>query len=69
MLYTITVLDFTSGSIKIYKNVDLKDIDAEEWLSEVAKLDMDNCQWMSVPAEQFKIETENVQWPVVKYKN
>jgi hypothetical protein len=60
MLYTITVLNFVSGTVHVYKNVTLEiGQDAEGWLHDNTHLDIDNCQWMATESDEFEIVVED----------
>lgn len=57
MLYTITVLDFLTSTVKVFKNVTLDNqMDAEEWLYENTDVILDNCQWMATESDSYFIE-------------
>lgn len=58
-MYTITVLDFSTGKVKIFKNVQLvNQYDAEEWLEQNTDVEVDNCEWMVTQTEDFEIEVK-----------
>ena len=61
MLYTITVLNFVSGTVHVYKNVDIniQFQNAEDWLHDNTHLDIDNCQWMATESDEFEIVVED----------
>lgn len=73
MLYTITVLDSVSARVTVYKSVDLKGMDAEDWLEQNTGEDLPNCQWMVADASIFILEsvdnldTDNKDWAKNKF--
>lgn len=58
-MYTITVLDFETGKVKIFKNVQLANNHyAEDWLEQNTDVKVDNCLWMATQTEDFEIEVK-----------